>query len=434
MKSAFYEKDITPPLGCSMPGYFNLRLGSDVKDRLYVKAVVVTDDINTIAIVAVDACGLRTETCEKITKRIEEYTDLKSENIMVCSTHTHTGGPALGDNVPNDKLYYEMLCNQAADSVILAYKRLKDTNIKYVKGKVDSISFNRNFIMKDGTIRTNPGRLNPDIIKPFAGIDPDLSILYFKDEENKPCGAIVNFACHQDCVDGTEYSGDFSSIISKELKKVYGNDFVSIFIAGACGNINHFDVSKESDAPDHYVKMGKILATEAKSVIKDAKDVKVNRVSSIKQNIKIKKRIPSEEEIANAKDAIKNIKMLEGVKLASDSAPDQFRLAMANRLMLYLNDENKECDICLQVLRIGDCIFYGIPCEYFVQFGQYIKENSQSDRNIIATICNGYHGYVPVKEMFSTDIYEAKLGSSSYLVPEAGYIMADKVLEMAKKL
>ena len=40
----FYEKEITPPLGCGVPGYFSLRRGTDVLDRLYARAVVVKDD------------------------------------------------------------------------------------------------------------------------------------------------------------------------------------------------------------------------------------------------------------------------------------------------------------------------------------------------------------------------------------------------------
>ena len=29
----FYEKEITPPLGCGIPGYFSIRRGCDVLDR-----------------------------------------------------------------------------------------------------------------------------------------------------------------------------------------------------------------------------------------------------------------------------------------------------------------------------------------------------------------------------------------------------------------
>ena len=38
---------------------------------------------------------------------------------------------------------------------------------------------------------------------------------------------------------------DYVSILSKELKKFYGEDFVTVFLLGCSGDVNHFDVSKK---------------------------------------------------------------------------------------------------------------------------------------------------------------------------------------------
>ena len=54
LKCAFYEREITPPLGCNLPGYGNCRPGSDVKDRLMAKATVISDGENTVAMIALD--------------------------------------------------------------------------------------------------------------------------------------------------------------------------------------------------------------------------------------------------------------------------------------------------------------------------------------------------------------------------------------------
>ena len=53
MKAAFYECDVTPPLGGYMIGYYSERLAGDVAERLYAKAVVVEDGGNIVDI-AVD--------------------------------------------------------------------------------------------------------------------------------------------------------------------------------------------------------------------------------------------------------------------------------------------------------------------------------------------------------------------------------------------
>lgn len=44
MRCVFYEKEVTPPLGGDLVGYFTHRYAQDVEDRLYVKAVVFADD------------------------------------------------------------------------------------------------------------------------------------------------------------------------------------------------------------------------------------------------------------------------------------------------------------------------------------------------------------------------------------------------------
>ncbi|MBQ7954092.1 MAG: neutral/alkaline non-lysosomal ceramidase N-terminal domain-containing protein, partial [Clostridia bacterium] len=95
-KCAFYEKEITPPLGCHIPGYFNIRRGSDVKDRLMVKACVISDGKETVALIAIDACFIVYEIRNNIAKRVSEYTGIKPENVLVAATHSHTGIPLYG--------------------------------------------------------------------------------------------------------------------------------------------------------------------------------------------------------------------------------------------------------------------------------------------------------------------------------------------------
>ena len=90
-----------------------------------------------------------------------------------------------------------------------------------------------------------------------SGIDTELPVIFIKNSDGTPKGAIYAFACHQDCVGGLHYSGDFSSEVSKQMKKTYGEDFVTVFFEGTAGNINHFNVNTAEDAPDHYRKMGR---------------------------------------------------------------------------------------------------------------------------------------------------------------------------------
>ena len=149
IRSAFYEKEITPPLGCRIPGYFNKRLARGILDRLYAKAVVVEGSDETVALVAADSLHIPYDVRLTIVERIEEYTGIKPENVIIGATHTHTGIPITKEpETPGrDQAYIDVFARHMADCVILAHQQLKESELSFGIGEVNGISFNRNFIL-----------------------------------------------------------------------------------------------------------------------------------------------------------------------------------------------------------------------------------------------------------------------------------------------
>ncbi len=433
-KCAFYEKEITPPLGFNMPGYFNVRAAGDVKDRLYAKALVVSNDSKKIAIISIDCLYAETYMRDDIVDRICKFTDIKSENILYSANHSHTAIPLKSwYDEPYVDTYAKIACDLIADCVILADKRLEECSIRYGVGEVNGIAFVRDFYMKNSTPTTNPGRLNPDIEKSVADIDRDLPVVIFEDSNGKALGSIISYACHQDCVGGEDYSGDFSSSITYELKKKYGENFVSMFMAGASGNINHFDVTKSDDSPDHYIKMGKIIADETLKVIEKAQPVCGSELLSEYEVLNIPRLDVADDLIENAKHTIATVKPIEGVKIAADSTDSsQYNLAMAKILMKFVNGPEKIA-VPLQTIRVGNLVFYAFPGEIYSQFGQMIKEKSTAKKCVVVTHCNASIGYVPTSDMFYDTIYESLPGSCT-VEKEGGYKMVDKLLQMGDDL
>lgn len=438
IKCAFYEKEITPPLGCNLPGYGSLRPGSDVKDRLMAKACVFSDGKETVALIALDSLRILYEVREEIAKRVSKFTGIPEKNVLVAAIHSHTGIPEKdykcdnADVMKSQEHYFDIFPKLIADCAILAYKRLEDSEITFGIGNVDGISFCRDYNMKSSTPRTNPGRLNPDIIGPASKTDNELPVLFVKSADGTPKGAIVCFACHLDCVDGTEYSGDFASELSKQMKKLYGEDFVTVFFMGTAGDINHFNVNTAGDPPDHYRKMGRKIAGEALRVISFAEPVCGDSVKCKFEIIKIDRNHISEERIARAKHIVATVKPIPGIKIAADgTAKDQYDLMMANKLLQFLDTDPEVFDVPLHFIQIGDVKFYGFPSEIFCHFGLMVKEKYGTDKCIVASYCNGAYGYVPTRDMFYDTIYESMPGSNR-LDKEAGYIMAEKLVEMGK--
>jgi len=438
--AGFYEADITPPLGCSIPGYFINRIGDDVWDNLYAKAAIFSDGNEKIAFLMLDMLFVYTDERNFIYDRIEKLTDLKRENIIIFATHTHTGGPKIGSRFDSeiDAKYKEMFLLKAADCVALAYKRIKKATLRYGLGYVDSVSFVRNFYMKDGNIRSNPGRLNSDIVKPISDIDPDMPILTAEDENGKIFGALAEFSMHNCCVGGTAYSSDYSGVMSKELKKVYGDDFVCVFLNGFCGNLNHHDVTKPFDKEfKYYIPIGQKLAEEFLRVERAGLSAVEGTIRTVEKNIKTKRRELPAEELNRLREIVYvkfNGEQPEGyLDLAFPESP-QMEYYNAMRMLQRFDKTPVEQDVQLKVFKIGDCTFFASPCEMFNQFAQRIKSGLDTKRNFMIELANGSPTcYVPVKELFGTTAYEG-FYMSALMIPEAGYIWADTLIEASKEI
>src|SRR5690606_26492315 len=111
------------------------------------------------------------------------------------------GGRILAD-------YIEKLPVLIAQSIIQVNAALKPATLSFGRGHEGSISFNRRFFMKDGTVGWNPGVHNPKIIEPAGPIDPDVDVLYAESNDGQPISTFVNFALHLDEVGGSDVSAD----------------------------------------------------------------------------------------------------------------------------------------------------------------------------------------------------------------------------------
>lgn len=428
MRAAFYECDITPPLGGMMWGHYHDVRGMEVHDRLYAKAVVVEDEGEVAAIVVVDTCALPPDMHEAVTKRVQEFTGITPDRVCITSNHTHSGAPVSSDPANDcfaDPTYKDVFLRLCADAITLAYRRLAPVEALYGSTEVYGIAFNRNFVLKDGRIVTH-GRGRTDIDHPFGGTDPELPVLMFY-RDGKPVGAIISYACHQCCLgslykENPGYSGDYASELSHALKEQYGKDFVSLFILGTCGDINHVNPDASVPVePDHYRKMGRILADGVARAMENAQPVP-GGVGAIKEVVEIQRR-PSD-----------NQSVMQQMQKRMQWDTNFMKI----RNMMFYNAANTATSTKLYVqgIRIGDVCISALPGEVYVAFGKGIKEGSPFKRNMVIENSNSYCGYIPTKEAFceNSDLYEITLCMHSCHVPEAGDMLQEKALEIANKL
>ncbi len=449
-KCGFYEKEITPPLGCCIPGYFSKREAIDVISRLYAKAIAIESDGKCIIMISVDALFLPQSVHDKAVEIIQKHTGVESRYVMINATHTHTGGPARpggskypGLNYEPDDEYINMLGRLVGDCGVLAYQRLEPMTAKFAQTDLYGVAFVRNYIMKDGNVRTNPGWLNTDIDHSVTDIDPEFPVFYFYDEAGKLRGALMNYALHHCCVqienDGycsLKYCADYSGVISDELKKEYGEDFISVFINGDCGNVNHHDYSvtkEENLGAAAYEKVGKIMASRVKEMKDTATPFAIDCVDGVKESLEIQRREISEADIAEYKHLIETLSP-EGLKF-SISAPEtrEYKRVISEKMLNYADTPIiQQCSI--QALRFGECMLYATPSEMYNDYGKYMKANSPTKINFVAELANGHpYCYVPSPEMFDYDAYESAVASAPY-EKDTGMKMSRFAVELGKKI
>lgn len=434
MRCAFYEKEITPPLGGDLPGYFCHRFAEDVEDRLYAKAVVFagdSDDPNQMtALLVLDAEEIPEGMRDAVIPRASEMTGIPQERIVIAATHTHYGIPFGSACTDRDDEYMAVFYRLAADTVTLAFKRLQPCKLTYGIGYEATQAFNRDYVMKNGDVTSIPSpEIQPDIIRPYGEIDPELPVLTAWDEKGNRMGVIFTYALHQDSVAKWVFSGDYSSEISYQLKNRYGSDFVSVFLAGYCGDINHIDAIGSTERNHHSI--GKVLAAEiarvSESVSAPVADTGVDAAYRI---LPLSRRKATQEQIEKAKYILEDPDNRKGPYMAMGSRGCRMLLEYA----ADFREEDSVVDVPLQVLRIGDVWLFASPFEMYHQFAAPIKAAADSGKWLITELANMGGGYIPVPELLGSDTYPAQLNKNNNMEPDAGTKIGNALAEMAAQM
>jgi len=201
--------NITPPLGIYISGYYHARQASAVHDELWARALCLSDGPSTVALVSVDLIGMPAWMIQAAKERIAARTGgaLQPEQVLIGCTHTHTA-PETGSEpmFPVHAAYLQVAAEKIADAAVMACRALAPAEVAYGTGRLDGVSFNRRFWMKDGTLVTNPGTGkytrfaescigNPDIVRPAGPIDPEVDVLSVRSSHGTPLAVQESTLC-----------------------------------------------------------------------------------------------------------------------------------------------------------------------------------------------------------------------------------------------
>ena len=336
-----------------------------------------------------------------------------------------------------EQMYHAWLCSKLADAARMAVDDMHPARMGYGVGTAPNIAFIRRYRMRDGSVRTNPGVNNPDVIEAIGEVDESVSVLRF--DREKDSIVLVNFACHPDTVGGNLISADWPGFVRRNLEQAIPNT-KCIFFNGAQGDVNHVNVwPKKGDLNDmfmdfndvsrgygHARHMGRVVAGGVLQVYDKVHYVDVDKVSFGQVTVNVPSNMPELTELEEAERINDLHQSGQDEKIPFTGMMLTTVVAEAARIIRLKNGPTS-FEMPLSAVAVGPVVFIGIPGEPFGGVGQALKAIQEWDMVLPTCNTNAKEGYFPMLDAYAQGGYEAK--SSNY---KAG--VAELLIEEAKKL
>ena len=382
LKAGVAKEKITPPLGVDLWGYgFYLnRKSTGINDELYARAIEFDDGRNKVLIIACDLGGLGRYFVQECKKEIFQSLGIPKDNISVCVTHTHSG-PAMiyMEGLGRvDKKYMIFLKEKIIAVAKKADKNREEVKIGVGKGKSE-IGFNR--VVKDGLID------NELLVLRVDNMDSEVKAIMYN------CGVHAVSLRGDNCLISADWPGYTNKKIEEE------KHCISIFLQGACGDINVKDPSGYEGLKEN----GKNLAREIFKVQEKLKWKKNLKIRVITKTIDLPLRILNEEDIEKIMGKYQENRKNENF--------EKFIQEWRGNAIKEINKNPRDLlPTEIQFIQIGkDICFVMQPSELFTKWQLKIKEISPCENTLVVGYANDYVGYIPDEDDFDREGYAAHM-------------------------
>jgi hypothetical protein len=276
--------------------------------------------------------------------------------------------------------------------------------------------------MRDGSVRTNPGIGNPDVVVPLGAVDPTVSVV-LADSGDRVAAGLVHFALHCDTVGGTEVSADWTHYLRRAVGRELGGQPDLLTPIGPCGDVNHWNVFRDVSLRGfaETERIGSQLAKAALTASTQATVVEPGPVVGLRQEITVPLRLPTAAELAAAK-ALLATPPPAGVDFTLDRVIAGRQVTAAAL--------GPTIDVDITVLAFGSVAIVGVPAEYFTALGRQIKNRSPFPVTVVVSLANGNVGYVGERHNYEEGGYET---TSSISSPGTGELMTDTAVELLRR-
>ena len=363
LKAAAALRNITPnPLLPVSGGIGTPKKVTEKKGDLFARVLVLEKGATRIAIVNIDNLGWPSVLGNKSRALIK---GIPPENVLIGSTHTHSGPDAYG--FPNEKgesfadLNYLNKCvQQIADAVNEAVAKLEPASLKIAVGEAQ------------GKIAYN--YYAEKLYDPRCGVIQ--AIASSGKNKGKTIATLVNYAVHPEVIGSGRgiLSPDLCGPLYERIESKAGG--IALFMNGAQGGMvtadNRLENAQEAGSYDECIRIGELLADEALRIVADA---------------------PVQE---NASLYCTSRK----IQFPIDS--DIMRYILAKSPLKYDLTNPNVATTQLNLLNIGTAQILTIPGEALPNIGYYVKRKMNTKLPFLFGLTNDALGYMLTKVDFNS--------------------------------
>lgn len=418
MQAGFAEIDITPPAGTHKIGWLKDIISDHVLDPLFARAAVFESGGVRIAVVQLDVLSVSHSLVTRFRERIETEHGFPGASVMVCATHSHAGPAVVNCGlVERDDAYVGTLIGKVGEVFGAALANLQPAELGFGRSDAAGVSFNRRVMMRNGTVRTHGCLSDPEAVGIEGPVDPEVSVLAARSPSGELLGALVNFACHptHHGPDGALSAG-WPGVLVNEMRS--RGCPMTLFLQGAAGNMHTANPAADG-ADDPMEKVGADVAATAAAALGQAEFTDDVQLDSRSKIIDLPLREPTDAEV---KRTVFGAQPFVDPAIYDRAAPELIERYRRSPVL----------PTKVQVLCLNDIALAAAPAEWFVEFALRIKEAVRPRRAVVVGYANGMVGYVPTREAFARGGYETTFGPVSWLAPEAGDLIADAIIELAR--
>lgn len=356
--------------------------------ELMVRALVLEEGGTRVAIVSGDFLGFPALLGGRVRAAVK---GIPPENIMIGATHTHSAPDCYGfpdgkGGTSSDPKFLESVCQRMAEAVNEAVGNLAEAGLKIATGEAK-------------------GKIAYNYYAEHL-YDPRCHVIQAVSPEGKTIATLVNYAVHPEVIGSAKSvcSPDLIGPLCDQIAESAGG--AAIFMNSAQGGMITADNRKENgEARDweECQRIGKLLASEALRIIKDAPVQKHPKLLCRALQLTLPVDSPLMRQLLKAMPAPPN------------ADPD------GKSLVTQLN-----------LVNVGNAQILTIPGEALPNIGYYLKRKMRGEHNLLFGLTNDAFGYILTREDFdSFRRYEYVTRTS--LGERTGTILVDEALRFVSE-